>query len=939
MKKINQEYIDILAEELDRGKLVVFVGAGISMGSGLPSWSKLVEKYSERLNLEKKNYTSDEILLIPEIFYDKFGKIKYYEILDEIFGKKMKPNKIHEKLDDLSPNYIITTNYDSLVEDKLNEDYTYDVIVKEEELAYSQSNKMIVKMHGDLKNKNIVLKKGDYDNYEKDRPLITTFVKSLFTTNTVLFIGYSLNDVNVKNIMNWISEILKDDFRRVYLADLSESNPLNKYENNQNKLVNRIFLGNDSEKDKGKLVADFLEEISKTKEEINENLKGKFYENLNYVTNNQFKKIIKAPFLSATSYKLEGDSSISEKNITLKSIDKIDEDSIVLAVKSNIIKIEIEKDKQKINIMDEEKNKAILEKTKKNQGLEKKIIELLFKFDYNCIEELIEKNKLKNIQLLSYFYFVRKNYSLAKKNLKETLEVGMTNELKLWNLFIISNIEKIEKTKVENILNKDKKYYDIDLKKEYHKSFKNIYTNLHEEIFNNKTLNEFRDEMNRLKEKTITDRKSTTLGGFTPVVRAQILIRDFFNYCFFNGFIFKGYKEAEIIFKDYLEIIFMSYTNNKIDEEDIVWGEINKIKSIDYLSIYVMLHISDKYLKTLFEEHKISELLVEEESVETFIVGLKNYLEVITSRLPSNIFIVLNKLKLNSEQLLKILPIIIRKEILNNFSSDNINLFYKFIDKYAEEIPDKNFEVLLLNVFSMKNHWLSFSGNILIQVLTYHGKQKKIKIKDGYLIETFLKNNDFDKNLEMKLNFTQIADDKFMNNIKSEALESLDKSLEITTYITIYTQLLELKIISYDKKYEDQIIAKLIDKFSEKDERSILLNTHNYLNLTSGIIYLNFGNLSTDNFKNRLKNLNNETLDKCLRKQNYFNLWYYILEPESFDLSKFTIKDFELLTVNGLKGVLERDESKQIFNLLEGYVIKKYDDKFLKVLLRPKEVE
>lgn len=935
MKKINQEYIDILAEELERGKLVVFVGAGISIGSGLPSWSKLVEKYSERLNLEKKDYTSDEILLIPEIFYDKFGKIKYYEVLDEIFGEKMKPNKIHKKLKDLSPKYIITTNYDSLVEDKLNEDYAYDVIVKEEELAYSQSNKMIIKMHGDLKNKNIVLKKGDYDNYEKDRPLITTFVKSLFTTNTVLFIGYSLNDVNVKNIMNWISEILKDDFRRVYLADLSESNPLNKYENDQNKLVNRIFLGNDPEKDKGELVVNFLEEISKTKEEINKILKWKFYENLNYVTNNQFKKIIKAKFLNATSYELEGDSSILEKKITLESTNKIDEDRIVLAVRSNIIKIEIEKEKQKINIMDEEKNKAILAKEKENKELEKKIIESFFKFDYNCIEELIEKKELKNIQLLSYFYVLKENYSLAKKILKDSLEVEVINELKLWNLFIIFNIEKIEKTKTKNILNKEKEYYDIDLKKEYSKSFKNIDTNLYEEIFNNKTLNEFRDEMNRLKEKTRIGKNSTTLGGFTPVVKAQILIRDFFNFCFFNGFIFIVYKEAEVIFKDYLDIIFMCYTNDQINDNFFPFGEVNEIDTIDYVSIYVMLHIPDKHLKILFEEYKISKLLVEEESIETFIVGLKNYSEVITSELPSNIFIILNKLKLKPEQLLKMLSIITREEILNNLSYDNINLFYKFINKYAKEIPDKNFEELLLNVFSMKNHWLRSSGNTLIQVLTYHGKQKKIKIKDSCLIETFLKNNNFDKNLEMKLNFTQIADDKFMNDIKSEALESLDKNFDIS----IYMRLLELKLINYDIKFENKIIEELNNKFTKGKEKSILMNIHNYTLLTSHIISLNFNDLSTDNFKNRLKNLNNKTLEECLKKQNYFNTWCYILEPESFDLSKFTIKDFELLTVNGLKRILEKDESKQIFNLLEDYVTKKYDDKFLKALLRPKEIE
>lgn len=284
MKTTNQEYIDVLAEELDREKLVIFIGAGVSIGSNLPSWNELIKK--------------------------------------------------------LDPKYIITTNYDILIEEKLNEVYSYDVIIKEEDLAYSQSNKMIIKMHGDLKNKNIVLKKSDYDNYEKERPLITTFVKSLFTTNTVLFIGYSLNDLNVKGIMNWISEILKNDFRRAYLADVSEPNPLNKYQNEQNKLVNRIFLGNDFEKTKGELVADFLEKIIITKEEINENVKGRFYKNLNYITDNQFKKIIGDPMAQVEEFKNDKASSTLKKRFVLKKLDEINDENIMLAVKSNIIKIE-----------------------------------------------------------------------------------------------------------------------------------------------------------------------------------------------------------------------------------------------------------------------------------------------------------------------------------------------------------------------------------------------------------------------------------------------------------------------------------------------------------------------------------------------------------------------------------------------------------------------
>lgn len=44
---MNEQYIDFLAEELAREKLVIFVGAGVSRNSGLPSWQQLVEVFAK----------------------------------------------------------------------------------------------------------------------------------------------------------------------------------------------------------------------------------------------------------------------------------------------------------------------------------------------------------------------------------------------------------------------------------------------------------------------------------------------------------------------------------------------------------------------------------------------------------------------------------------------------------------------------------------------------------------------------------------------------------------------------------------------------------------------------------------------------------------------------------------------------------------------------
>ena len=59
-------------------------------------------------------------------------------------------------------------------------------------------------MHGDFKNHNIVFKEDDYLKYSQSFPLIENYVKSILSTHTIVFIGYSFNDINLKQIVKWI---------------------------------------------------------------------------------------------------------------------------------------------------------------------------------------------------------------------------------------------------------------------------------------------------------------------------------------------------------------------------------------------------------------------------------------------------------------------------------------------------------------------------------------------------------------------------------------------------------------------------------------------------------------------------------------------------------------------------------------------------------------
>jgi NAD-dependent SIR2 family protein deacetylase len=217
-----RESIKHIQNAQDNNQLVIFVGAGVSKNSNLPSWNDLIVAIAKEVKHkkcaipckgcsaiecnQKKIFTQDEYLQIPEYLYSK-GKTKYYKFIQEKLKSDKGPNPIDEEIFRILPHHIITTNYDHLLEDcKDINAKLYTVVSKDSDLLSKSNEKYIIKMHGDLQEpENIVLRESDYIEYEQNRPLISTYIRSLLINHTFVFIGYSLNDYNLKLIMGWIN--------------------------------------------------------------------------------------------------------------------------------------------------------------------------------------------------------------------------------------------------------------------------------------------------------------------------------------------------------------------------------------------------------------------------------------------------------------------------------------------------------------------------------------------------------------------------------------------------------------------------------------------------------------------------------------------------------------------------------------------------------------
>lgn len=140
--------------------LTFFVGAGVSALSGAPTWKALIHAISDKLGQTRKDeYSSDENLQIPQMFYYSLGENKeeYYRFVKEqLYSASLLPNTIHREMLNLNPVSFITTNYDTLLEDAaVQYCQSFKVVSQDEDVPTIFGDRFILKLHGDFKHNNL----------------------------------------------------------------------------------------------------------------------------------------------------------------------------------------------------------------------------------------------------------------------------------------------------------------------------------------------------------------------------------------------------------------------------------------------------------------------------------------------------------------------------------------------------------------------------------------------------------------------------------------------------------------------------------------------------------------------------------------------------------------------------------------------------------------
>lgn len=234
----NSSHLQSIIKARDNDTLTVFVGAGFSKFSEtetakFPSWDELMRSLCKDLQIDENDY-----LKLAQLYYLEFGEYRLYEKLKENIPLHANPSDLHKLLFDLNPKNVITTNWDNLLEKTVNEQgLIYDIIKNDADFVKSTLPQKVIKIHGDLESHNIVFKEDDYLNFALNKPLLDNFLKHILSSTTVLFLGYSYSDDNLKHIVKWIEKHSAVSPPRFLLSLSSSPSQIKYYENHYIKVI------------------------------------------------------------------------------------------------------------------------------------------------------------------------------------------------------------------------------------------------------------------------------------------------------------------------------------------------------------------------------------------------------------------------------------------------------------------------------------------------------------------------------------------------------------------------------------------------------------------------------------------------------------------------------------------------------------------------------
>ena len=247
-----------LSEKIKNKEVCFFLGAGISISQnkeikGCPSSSDFAKILLDNLKIKdeiENNELTDIIKLSSELVWQTKNRLKLNDLLKATFGDpQIKPLPTHKLLANFDIP-LVTTNFDRLIElahENLNTRLT--VITEENQLtSISAKNNLLIKIHGDITNPSkCVITEDDYYSWMSNNSDLKNMIRVWMITKTIIFIGYSISDINFRQLIIELIRKFDNLFSEIYFVTPFIDNTSYNYRFITNNL-NAHFINMDAEK-------------------------------------------------------------------------------------------------------------------------------------------------------------------------------------------------------------------------------------------------------------------------------------------------------------------------------------------------------------------------------------------------------------------------------------------------------------------------------------------------------------------------------------------------------------------------------------------------------------------------------------------------------------------------------------------------------------------
>ncbi len=235
-----------LLEDIVNDLCLPIIGAGFSKNADIPSglnmpdWDGLGRAIANLIP-DYQYINALDALSAYSFEYSRTNLIE--KVSDLLLIDSIEPGETHKAFCNLPFELIVTTNFEFLLEKGYtNIKKTCRPIIDENQLCISSKNQIVdlLKLHGDINHPTrLVITEDDYDRFLMTYPMLSTYITNLLITKTPLFIGYSLDDNDFRQIWQLIKDRLGNLKRQAYTIRVDcTQNEIARFERRNVKVIN-----------------------------------------------------------------------------------------------------------------------------------------------------------------------------------------------------------------------------------------------------------------------------------------------------------------------------------------------------------------------------------------------------------------------------------------------------------------------------------------------------------------------------------------------------------------------------------------------------------------------------------------------------------------------------------------------------------------------------